>query len=225
MAERLKNPTAASLRRGLPLAGLALAMVILGGAVCTPARPVADRSKAPPPSPTSEVATLDLPADASAEGTAGVEFDSRIELVAYRLGAKTLRPGGTLDVLLRWRSLGPIAGDLRAFGQLVDGAFEEIAGDDDVIGTRARPTSMWSPGDEGEHQMRLALPRTLRTDSADLRVGVLDQDRTTRLSVSFPSSFPGGDDWTTLAVFKALGPESNPVGLLWDPPTAPRATS
>lgn len=138
-----------------------------------------------------------------------MEFDGRIELVAYRLGARTLRPGGTLDVLLRWRSLGPIAGDLRAFGQLVDGTDEEIAGDDDVIGTRARPTSMWSPGDEGEHQMRLVLPRTLRTDSADLRVGVLDQDRTTRLSVTFPASFPGGEHWATLAVFMALGPGPN----------------
>ncbi len=176
---------------------IALVMAGLAAAACNPQRstPATEPTRA-----SSQVSSASARAT-TAEGPGGVTFDNRLELVSFHLSSTTLRPGDGLEVTVRWRSLAPIAADLRAFAELTDPAGEEIAGDTDVIGTRAHATSTWAINEEGQHILRLDMPARIPAGPAELRVGVLDTDETTRLPVSFPGSVPGGPTWTTLAVF------------------------
>jgi hypothetical protein len=178
---------------------LSLALVMLGimAAACASraSTPTAESTPAP-----SEVSAGSIQT-ATIESGRGVVFDDRIEMVSFRLNSPALRPGGSLEVTVRWRGLAPIGADLRAFAELTDARDEEVAGDTDVIGTRARATSTWAIQEEGEHTLRMELPARIPRGQCELRVGVLDRDEVTRLPVSFPGSVPGGPTWTTLAIF------------------------
>jgi hypothetical protein len=170
----------------------------LGACAPKPSEPPA-RGNASPAPPVTRSGSLQT--TMPAEGPAGVVFENTLELISYRLSQTVLRPGDVLEVPLRWRALAPVGEDLRAFVELTNAEGDEIAGDTDVIGTRARPTSTWAINDEGEHIPRLTMPSRSPGGRAELRVGILNRDEVSRLAVSFHASLEGGVTWTTLAVF------------------------
>ncbi len=76
-----------------------------------------------------------------------VNFDNRIELRGYDLGARAVKQGDTLRVTLYWRARAPMSESYRVFVHLI-GLDNRFAGGADVIPARgAFPTVYWQPGD------------------------------------------------------------------------------
>jgi hypothetical protein len=76
-----------------------------------------------------------------------VNFADLIALLEVELPDPVLRPGGTLDVTLIWKALGPIGDNYTAFLHILDEA-DQIVGQVDawpIQGTYA--TSQWTPGE------------------------------------------------------------------------------
>jgi hypothetical protein len=133
----------------------------------------------------------------------GAEFAGRLQLVSYQLSSQNPGPGDGLDIQLTWRSLAPIPDEHRAFLSLVDEQGEEVAGDDDVIGTRQNPTSGWAVGAQGVHRPGITIPRQYPSGRLELRVGVLNPDRKTRLALTNSGGNEAGDTWVTIAVMRS----------------------
>jgi len=131
----------------------------------------------------------------------GTEFGGRLKLVAVRLASAQLVLGEPLTVDLHWQALVPLNQDLRAFLELVDENGVEVAGDDDVIGTRSNPTSGWPIGGEGGHQPRATVPIRSQVQHVKVRVGALEADRVTRIKISNDIGASLSDDSVEVAEF------------------------
>ncbi|MCB8928257.1 MAG: DUF2723 domain-containing protein [Ardenticatenaceae bacterium] len=85
-------------------------------------------------------------------------FEDKIALLGVDIPARTLQPGGLLELTLTWQALAPLAEDYTVFVQVLD-ANDQIVGQIDswpVQGTY--PTSQWTPGETvvDRHQVQLA---------------------------------------------------------------------
>ena len=182
-----------------PCVAILLLLVVM--TACSPTRPAAKTSKESAPDKTTPAVSLN--AVSPLDLTPQAEFGNRLQLVAVHMDKSALVTGEPLTVRLEWRSLAPIDGDLRAFISLIDEEGEEVAGDDDVIGTRENPTSGWAPGATGVHNPRATLPSRAQPKTITIRAGVLETDRLTRLPVTHTAGLEAGDDWVTIARFGA----------------------
>jgi hypothetical protein len=180
----------------------ALLFVIVALAACGPQRTAtrAPQKSDTPPQNTSGPATT-LNAMSPLEQTMQVEFGDRLQLTGVKINKAALVSGEPLTVGLEWKSLAPIDGDLRAWISLIDEQGEEVAGDDDVIGTRTNPTSGWAPGTTGTHFPRATMPRSAQPKMVTIRAGVLETDRLTKIRVSNSAGLEAGEDWVTIAKF------------------------
>jgi hypothetical protein len=178
----------------------ALLFVIVALAACSPRAATRSSEKSQsgqntsaPGATLNAASPLELPMQA--------EFGDRMQLVGVKIDKAALVSGEPLTVQLEWKSLATIDGDLRAWISLIDENGEEVAGDDDVIGTRANPTSGWVPGSTGVHYPRATMPRSAQPKMITIRAGVLETDRFTRIPVSNNGGAEAGEDWVTIAKF------------------------
>jgi hypothetical protein len=181
----------------------ALLFVIVALAACGPQRTAtrAPQKSDAPQNTSGPAATLN--ALSPLEQTVQVEFGDRMQLIGVKIDKGALVSGEPLIVHLEWKSLAPIDGDLRAWISFIDENGEEVAGDDDVIGTRANPTSGWSPGATGTHSPRGTMSRGAQPKMVTIRAGVLETDRITKIPVSNNGGLEAGEDWVTIAKFGA----------------------
>jgi hypothetical protein len=188
-------------RRPRSFAGYLVVMVlVLVIVACGPRQSGQRTERTEPSAPTASTVWR---TQAPPEQPVGAEFGDRLQLVSAKLREPRIVPGEPLVVELTWRSLQPIDADLRAFIELLDEQGEEVAGDDDVIGTRANPTSGWAPGAEGLHQPRVTVSSRAQAKTLKLRAGVLDTDRVSRLPVTQRAGFETEEDSVMIAEFQA----------------------
>ena len=178
----------------------ALLFLIVVLAACSPPRSVTRDSQSQAPQEKSGP-TITLNAVSPLDQALQAEFGNRLQLTGVHIDKSALVSGEPLTVQLEWRSLAPIEGDLRAFISLVDEQGEEVAGDDDVIGTRDNPTSGWAPGATGVHNPRATMSNRAQPKMVTIRAGVLETDRVKRLPVTNNAGLESGDDWVTIAKF------------------------
>jgi hypothetical protein len=179
----------------------ALMFVIIALAACSPPRTSSRPSEKSQAAQNTSAPAATLNAASPLELTMQAEFGNRMQLVGVNIDKAALVSGEPLTVRLEWKSMARIDGDLRAWISLIDENGEEVAGDDDVIGTRANPTSGWEPGATGVHNPRATMPRAAQPKMITIRAGVLETDRFTRIPLTNSGGAESGEDWVTIAKF------------------------
>lgn len=101
-------------------------------------------------------------------------FDNGIALDSFGLSPPSLRPGGQLQVRLRWRSLRPSPRDLTVFVHLLDRRGQVVAQGDGQPGAGAFPTSGWLPAALMPDAHLVRLPDSLPNGPYRLSVGWYD---------------------------------------------------
>jgi hypothetical protein len=105
-------------------------------------------------------------------------LDNGIVLDVYRIGSRTLQPGGTLDLTLVWRAAnGPTADHWKVFTHLLDGDSHVVAQRDAEPADNLRPTTGWKRGEQIEDNYGIAIPDNLPAGTYTLEIGMYDGDR------------------------------------------------
>ncbi len=110
-------------------------------------------------------------------------LDNEISLVGYGLSPWRPVPGQDWEVVLYWRSEGPLIRDYTVFIHLVDTAGELVAQVDGPPLQGSYPTSFWDMGEQVRDVHMLPIPRNLREGEYRLRVGLYRLETGERLVV------------------------------------------
>lgn len=98
----------------------------------------------------------------------GHTFNDKIALVNYAIAQENVRPGDTVDVLLTWDILEPMADNWSVFVHLIDPILGvPIAQRDMYTGQGLRPTSLLTTGERVENYYQLRVPETATTSIGD----------------------------------------------------------
>lgn len=112
-------------------------------------------------------------------------FGEEIGLEDAQLTPQKLPTGQIeLSIDLNLQALAKPAHDYTVFVHLVDGAGNQVAGNDQPLTNGYYPSDLWDPGERIVHEHRLAVPFGLRPGTYALRVGLYDPESNTRLAVS-----------------------------------------
>ncbi|GAG96271.1 unnamed protein product, partial [marine sediment metagenome] len=98
----------------------------------------------------------------------GANFGDQVELLGY----DAVLQGGTLGVVLHWRSIQPPTADYSVFLHLVDANGQAVAQDDGQPQGGAYPTSVWDTNEVVQDEHDLLLPPYLPHGDYYLRVGL-----------------------------------------------------
>ena len=102
-----------------------------------------------------------------------------IALVAWRIPS-VARPGGPLEVGLKWRTLGKIDAYYSEYVKVLDGAGRALASWDGQPQDGAAPTLLWVPGDTIEDRVRLTIPADIPAGEYLVEVGMYRAEDLTR---------------------------------------------
>ncbi len=129
-------------------------------------------------------------------------FDGQIRLVGYEIGqtaaaqnSLTRQPGDTVDLMLEWEVLQPMARDWSVFVHINDPVLgQPIAQRDMYLDQGLRPTSLLQPGERIFNYYQLKLPETaVAPADLEITIGLYDFHTFERLSLT------DGGDATTIA--------------------------
>ncbi len=125
-----------------------------------------------------QLALIGFPSASATTTKLDAALDNGIVLDAYRLGARTLRPGDTLALTLVWRAAGGATADRwKVFTHLLDGDSRVVAQRDAEPADNLRPTTGWQRGEQVEDNYGIAIPPDLASGSYTLEIGMYDGDR------------------------------------------------
>ena len=117
-----------------------------------------------------------------------VTYGDALQLAGYRLvvpapGQGVARPGDRLRLLLRWRPLRPVEGEVSVFIHLVNVARQTVAQFDRPLEARGRPVAGWEPGQSVDVGHDLLMP-SVPPGVYLLRLGLYDPDSQVRLPLT-----------------------------------------
>jgi hypothetical protein len=125
-----------------------------------------------------QLALVGFPAAARTTVKVDAALDNGIVLDVYRIGSRSLQPGGTLDLTLVWRDAnGPTADRWKVFTHLLDANSHVVAQRDAEPADNLRPTTGWKRGEQIEDNYGIAIPENLPAGSYTLEIGMYDGDR------------------------------------------------
>ncbi|MBC7223796.1 MAG: glycosyltransferase family 39 protein, partial [Anaerolineae bacterium] len=125
---------------------------------------------------------------------AGVSFGGQVQLEGFALAPEEVRPGDSLAVRLRWRTLRVMNADYQAFLHLTaPGDLHPLAQVDAPPATGDLPTARWLPGEVLEGTLTLPIPADLPPGAYHLRLGLYDPQTGRRLPAADAEGTPLGD--------------------------------
>jgi hypothetical protein len=125
-----------------------------------------------------QLALVGFPSATATTSKVDAALDNGIVLDAYRIGSRTLQPGGTLELTLVWRDAqGPTADRWKVFTHLLDANSKVVAQRDAEPGDGLRPTTSWTRGEQVEDNYGIAIPSDLSPGSYTLEIGMYQGDR------------------------------------------------
>jgi hypothetical protein len=125
-----------------------------------------------------QLAQIGFPSAARTTVKVDAALDNGIVLDVYRIGSRTLQPGGTLDLTLVWRDAnGPTADRWKVFTHLLDANSVVVAQRDAEPADNLRPTTGWKRGEQIEDNYGIAIPENLPAGTYTLEIGMYDGDR------------------------------------------------
>jgi hypothetical protein len=127
---------------------------------------------------------------------AGVPVDGAITLRGYEYLAEA-RPGGELELALRWQTRRAVKHNYRVFVHLLDALGHKVAQSDGEPALWVRPTSSWAPGEEIVDRHGMLLSGELAPGVYQLRVGLYDPASGQRLHL-----VGSADDGVTIGPIK-----------------------
>lgn len=122
------------------------------------------------------------PIPAAALTPADVDFNRQIRLTGYHV-SQPAGPGGTLNVMLRWRADAPIDNDFTVFVQLVDADNAILAQGDGKPQGGFYPTPFWQPGERITDAYTISLPAEIPPGRYDILLGFYEADSGARLQI------------------------------------------
>lgn len=111
------------------------------------------------------------------------EFGDRIALVGLSVPQQA-QSGGTFQVRLYWRALGPISEDYAVFVHVVDAQGKLLAQKDDQPQHGAYPTSFWDAGETVADEYMIEIPRDAPAGDYGVQIGFYRPSDNTRLPVN-----------------------------------------
>jgi len=110
-------------------------------------------------------------------------FSDKIELVNYAITQESVQPGDTIDLMLGWEVLEPMADNWSVFIHLIDPVLAvPIAQRDMYTGQGLRPTSLLAVGERIENYYQLSVPETAVSPATlELAVGLYNFETGERL--------------------------------------------
>ncbi|NOZ27188.1 MAG: hypothetical protein GXP39_03925, partial [Chloroflexi bacterium] len=124
--------------------------------------------------------------------TVGARLGDVAELLGYDV-VEPVAPGGTLEITLYWRAIGPSDVPLTAFVHLLDGDSRVRGQVDHVPGDGAYPTTGWLPGEVLADAYRVPVDADLPPGRYRVEVGMYDPATGARLPVTDAAGNPIGD--------------------------------
>jgi uncharacterized membrane protein len=119
-------------------------------------------------------------------------WSNSLELVGYRVSARKVRPGKTLNVVLYWRTQHPLRADYTVFVHLANSG-RVVAGHDSEPDFGGYPTSSWLPGQLIPDRHPIQLPLGLEPGTYELVIGFYDASTGNRVLLN------GGEDAVKLS--------------------------
>jgi hypothetical protein len=124
-----------------------------------------------------QLALVGFPSADATTSKVDAALDNGIVLDAYRIGSRTLQPGGTLELTLVWRDAqGPTPDHWKVFTHLLDANSKVVAQRDAEPGDGLRPTTTWTHGEQIEDNYGIAIPADLPPGSYSLEIGMYQGD-------------------------------------------------
>ena len=125
------------------------------------------------------------------------QFADAAVLTNGRLPSTAQRAGWAVPVMLRWRTLGAVSGEIKASVQILDGAGKWVAGDDKIL-SPVLPSALWKPGDLLTIVHWVELPADLPSGLYRVVVTVYDSATSARLGGVDGDGLPLSDNAVTL---------------------------
>lgn len=139
-----------------------------------------------------EVATEVQRSPAGVPNPTYISFAEKIALIGYEVGARRLRPGDELPVVLWWEGLAPMDRDYVAFVHVLLPPDAVWAQEDrmprDGNSEAPVPTSTWAVGQTLEDRYILQIPADAPAGVYEVAIGWYDKDSYDRLAVNFDDS-------------------------------------
>jgi 4-amino-4-deoxy-L-arabinose transferase-like glycosyltransferase len=146
-----------------------------------------------------QLALIGFPSASATSTKVDAALNNGIVLDAYRMGSRSLRPGGTLELTLVWRAAGgPTADRWKVFTHLLDADSRVVAQRDAEPAGNLRPTTGWTRGEQVEDNYGIAIPADLAPGSYTLEIGMYQGDRR--------SVFDGKADHLVLGTVEVTAP-------------------
>ncbi|MCL4545649.1 MAG: glycosyltransferase family 39 protein [Chloroflexi bacterium] len=99
-------------------------------------------------------------------------FRDGITLENYSLSSRSLRPGSTLGITLRWETAQPVRTSYTVFTHVLNSAQDVVAQHDGLPASGTRPTTTWIPGQVVIDLHGIVLPPTLPPGTYTVEVGL-----------------------------------------------------
>jgi hypothetical protein len=111
----------------------------------------------------------------------------------YDLGAQSMRPGETLELVLYWSALHETDANYTVFAHVLDAEGKLVAQRDGLPGDAEHRTYQWWPGYFDWDEWPITLPSDLSSGVYTLRIGMYDSQTQIRLPVTAADGTPLGD--------------------------------
>ena len=111
-----------------------------------------------------------------------------IDLVGYRVDASEAHPGGSVQLVLYWRTKAPLVVNYQVFTHLYDGTL--WGQHDGAPACAMRPTTSWEPGRLVRDEHRIAIAAATPAREIPLLVGLYELRTGARLTVKHPDGSP-----------------------------------
>jgi len=160
------------------------ALALLAASAC---QPVPEAQSREVPDELAQYVLKDVPPDV--ERSTFIDFEGKVHLVGYEIAPPgPVAPGDRLELTFYWRSVSPLGPGWSLFTHLIDDHGLQIenkvrgdGGFDNIGPLRKRsapeadqafPPSLWSPGKIYKDVQAFRLPRTVRSTSVSVLVGI-----------------------------------------------------
>ncbi len=131
-----------------------------------------------------------------------VNFADEVNLLAYDLLSKTVRPGQPTLVYIYWQTPNPVSQDYSAFVHLVSADGQLVAQADYLLGGWLYPTSLWQAGHIAAVPTLFFVPPDVPPGNYRLLAGIYHAESGKRLPVK------GGDQTSILVSEIDVGPQN-----------------
>ncbi len=135
-----------------------------------------------------------------------VNFDNRVELLAFTSDGTIFQPGDTVTVTLYWRSLRPLERDYKVSVALTDASMtRQPAQHDGAPGGGYSPTTRWLPGELVPDKHHVSLPDDLAPGRYRLWATMYEYETVRNLPV-ISAEAPAADDRVLLGEIQVVAP-------------------